>query len=104
MIGAQAPASKNLCGRSFLPLLTRKPGAKPTPWTGVVFAHLRNTDMARDNRFKLVMRNGGQGPNELYDLRADVKEKVNQYSNPQFLTARDRLQKELTEWKQRYSN
>lgn len=103
LTGAALPASRNLCGSSLLPLVMRKPGSKPPAWRGTVFAHLRNTDMVRDNRFKLVVRNDGKGPNELFDLRADAREKVNQYSNTQFLTVRDRLQKELSDWKQRYS-
>jgi arylsulfatase A-like enzyme len=100
---APEPA-RNLCGRSLLPLTERhKPGKGPR-WRTTVFAHLRNTDMARDGRYKLVSRNDGKGPNELYDLNADAKEKVNQYTNPQFLTVRDRLSKELREWKSRYSS
>jgi choline-sulfatase len=103
LTGASVP-SRNLCGRSLVPLVVRNPRVKPPAWRGTVFAHLRNADMARDNRFKLVVRNDGKGPNELFDLRADPREKVNQYSNPQFLTARDRLAKELSEWKSRYSS
>lgn len=104
LTGAALPASRNLCGQSLLPLVLRKPGSKTPPWRSAVFAHLRNTDMARDNRFKLVIRNDGNGPNELFDLRNDPREKVNQYSNTQFLTVRDRLQIELADWKKRYSS
>jgi choline-sulfatase len=103
LFGASVP-QRNLCGKSFLPLVARQPGVKLPPWRSTVFAHLRNTDMARDNRFKLVIRNNGAGPNELFDLRADPREKVNQYSNSQFLTARDRLAAELKQWKQGYSS
>jgi arylsulfatase A-like enzyme len=103
IIGATAP-SRNLCGRSFLPLVARNSRVKPPAWRGTVFAHLRNTDMVRDNRFKLVLRNNGQGPNELYDLRSDPREKVNQIGNAQYLTVKDRLTKELTDWKARYSS
>jgi arylsulfatase A-like enzyme len=104
LVGAALPAGRNLCGRSVLPLAARKAGVKAPAWRSTVFAHLRNTDMARDNRFKLVLRNDGKGPNELFDLRSDPREKVNQYSNPQFLTARERLAKELTDWKTKYSS
>jgi arylsulfatase A-like enzyme len=76
---------------------------KPPAWRGTVFANLRNTDMVRDNRFKLVLRNNGQGPNELYDLRSDPREKVNQIGNAQYLTVKERLTRELTDWKARYS-
>ena len=49
--------------------------------------------MARDNGYKLVLRNDGKGPNELFDVVGDPREKVNQYENPQFITVRDRLAK-----------
>ena len=42
--------------------------------------------MAREERYKVVLRDGGKGPNELYDLTSDRVEKVNQYDNPQFWT------------------
>jgi hypothetical protein len=59
--------------------------------------------MARDNRFKLVLRNDGKGPNELFNLRADPREQTNQYDNPQFITVRDRLSRELAAWRKQYS-
>ena len=59
--------------------------------------------MARVERYKVVVRNEGTGPNELYDLRIDPREKVNQYDNQQFLTVRTSLSGELAQWKQRYS-
>ena len=34
-----------------------------------MFAHLENTWMARNERYKLVLRDGGKG--ELYDVQAD---------------------------------
>ena len=69
----------------------------------MVFGSFRNTEMARDNRYKLVIRDGGSGPNELYDLAVDPIEHVNQYENAQFITVRDRLNKELSAWRQRTS-
>ena len=77
---------------------------KKQPWRNLVFGHLRNTEMARDNRYKLVERNDGKGPNELYDLRVDTREKVNQYANPQFVTVRDRLGRDLQTWRKQYSS
>jgi hypothetical protein len=55
--------------------------------------------VARDDRYKLVLRAEGKGPNELYDLRLDPREQVNQYDNPQFLTVRTQLTGELGRWK-----
>ncbi len=98
-----APPAPNLCGRSYLPLATGKPLPKKQPWRTTVFAHYQNTDMARDKRYKLVRRDQGKGPGELYDLNVDPRERVNQYENPQFVTVRTSLAAELSRWKQSYS-
>ncbi len=103
-VGADLPSGRNLCGRSFLPVLTGKAMPKKQPWKNLVFGHFRNTEMSRDTRFKLVQRNEGKGPNELYDLRVDPREKVNLYENPRFITTRNQLARELGAWKQHYSN
>lgn len=99
VVDAPLPAGRNYCGRSYLPLAANKPLPKKQPWRTVVFGHFRNTEMARDARYKLVLRDQGKGPNELYDLRADPREKVNQYDNPQFVVTRDRLAGELARWR-----
>jgi arylsulfatase A-like enzyme len=102
LTGAGLPA-RNLCGRSYLPLATGKPLPKKQPWRTTVFAHYQNTDMARDKRYKLVSRDQGRGPGELYDLAVDPRENVNQYENPQFVTVRTSLTAALANWKQNYS-
>lgn len=100
--GVTAPA--NLTGRSFLYIARRDPLPKGAPrWRNLVFAHMRDTEMARDTRYKLVLRNQGAGPNEFYDLGSDPREKQNQYDNAQYITVRDRLTKELAQWRQRTS-
>jgi choline-sulfatase len=101
--GTTPPAGRNLCGRSYLPIVTNRPIPKDQPWRNVIFGHFRNTEMARDPRYKVVLRNNGAGPNELYDLRVDPREKVNQYENPQFITVRDRLTRELEGWRKKYA-
>jgi arylsulfatase A-like enzyme len=100
LTGAALPP--NLCGRSYLAPLTSKPLPKKEPWRQQVYAHFRTTSMVRDNRFKLVLRNEGAGPNELYDVSADPRERVNQYDNPQFVTVRDRLAPQLAAWRKQY--
>lgn len=102
LAGVAAPG-RNLCGRSYLPLLTGQPLPKKQPWPATVFGTFRNTDMARDNRHKLVLRNNGEGPNELFDVIADKRERVNQYENPAFVTVRDRLTPQIGAWKKKYS-
>jgi arylsulfatase A-like enzyme len=95
---------RNLCGRSYTLLATGKPLPKKEPWRTTVFAHYRNTGMARIQRHKLIQHDGGKGPGELYALIADPAEKVNQYDNPQFVTVRNSLTAELSAWQRRYSS
>jgi len=101
--GAPLPQGRNLCGRSYLALATNKPLPKKEPWRNLVFGEFRNTYMARDTRYKLVSRNEGQGPNELFDLRADPREKTNHYGNPQFTSVREALARALEGWRKKYS-
>jgi arylsulfatase A-like enzyme len=99
------PPKRNLCGRSYAPLVTGKPLPRKSPvWRLALCAHYGNTDMAREERYKLVSRDQGKGPNELYDLVLDPVEKVNQFENPQFLTIHTELAGELDKWKQKYSS
>ena len=97
--GVALPAGRKYCGRSYLPLAANRPLPPGQTWPVHVFGHFRNTEMARDNRYKLVVRNNGEGPNELYDLRADAREKINQFGNPGFVTVRTRLQAALEAWR-----
>jgi len=99
---AQAKAPANLPGRSYLSLAMGKPRDRRNPWPDYVFGHFRNTEMARDSRYKLVQRNNGKGPNELFDLRVDPFEKQNQHDNEEFLTVRERLGAELAAWNRRH--
>jgi arylsulfatase A-like enzyme len=100
--GTELP-DRNLCGRSYKPLATGKPFPKKQPWRTTVFGQYRNTEMARVERYKLVLRNDGKGPNELYDLAADAAERVNQVDNDQFVSVKSTLAGELAAWKQKYS-
>ncbi len=100
---AKPPANRVLCGRSYLLLATNKPLPKKQPWNNLAFGQLGNTEMVRDSRYKLVLRNNGAGPNELYDLRTDPRELSDLYKNPQFVTIRDALAKELQQWRKKVS-
>ncbi len=101
---APLPSGRNLCGRSFLALAQGRPLPQGQSWPPTVFGYFRNTQMARDNRFKLVIRNDGEGPNEFYSLRRDPREKRNEYENMEFVTVRDRLRRQLDAWRERYSS
>lgn len=93
------PAGRNLCGRSYLPLATNTRLPKKSPWRTVVFGEYRNTEMARDGRYKLVLRNNGNGPNEFFDLANDPREKVNQYENPKFMLERAQMTRAIEGWR-----
>ena len=84
-----------LPGRSYLPLAQNKPLSKKQPWRSTAFIAYDDGRVARDDRYKLILRNGGQGPNELYDVRVDPRETVNQVDNPQFLSVKTQLTAEL---------
>ena len=98
-----ASPERNVPGRSFLYQFSRRALPPEEPWRTTVFGYYRDTRMARDNRFKLIVRYDGEGPNELYNLRRDPREFQNQYENPQYVTVRDRLRGRLDEWTERYS-
>jgi arylsulfatase A-like enzyme len=91
--------SRNLCGRSYAPLLQGKPLPKKSPWRHTVFGQYRNTEMARDSRFKLVLRDNGRGASEFFDLADDPREKVNQYDSPKYVNDRDRMTRLLEGWR-----
>lgn len=101
--GVQPPAGRNLLGRSYLPIVTNRPldPKKSTPWPGIVFGQFRYCYMARNNRFKLIERYDGRGPNELYDMRQDPREFRNLYGDPRFSTVQDQLSGALAAWKKK---
>jgi len=102
LVGAPVP-SRNLCGRSYLPFATGKHLAKKQTWRYTVFGQYRETAMARTERYKLVQRNDGKGPGELYDLPIDASESVNQYANPEYISVKDTLTGEIAIWKKQYA-
>jgi arylsulfatase A-like enzyme len=102
--GSALPSGRNLIGRSYAALAQNQPLPKKQPWKQTVFGHFRNTEMVRNTRYKLVLRNDGTGPNELWDIANDPREKTNQYENARFITIRDQLHRELDGWKKRVAS
>ncbi len=100
--GLKPPGGRSLCGRSYALLALNKPLPKKEPWRNLAFGQLGNAEMVMDYRYKLVLRNNGGGPNELYDLREVPSESTNQYQNPKFVSVRDVLSKELDRWRRTY--
>lgn len=73
-----AAAARNSPGRSLLPLLS---GAA-TPWRDAAFCEYGNARMIRTERWKLVTRTAPHAGDELYDLRADPRERANRIDDP----------------------
>jgi len=103
-IDTEASPDAALCGQSYLRLATNRPLGKKERWPAQVFARLRDVQMVRDSRYKLVIRNAGEGPNELYDLRSNQRENVNRYDDPAFVTVRDSLRRSLDAWEKKYGS
>jgi arylsulfatase A-like enzyme len=95
---------RNLCGRSYLPLVQGKKLPKKQPWRFSVWSHAGNADMAREERYKVVIRDGGKGPGELYDFSTDAPERSNQFDNPQYVDVKTRLEADINKWKQNFSS
>ena len=103
LLSISVPA-RNLCGRSYLPLVEVKELPAKNPWRRYVCAQWGNTDLAREDRYKFVSRNDGKGPNELYDMVVDPGERENQAENPQFLTLHNEFAGLIDQWKKNYSS
>jgi arylsulfatase A-like enzyme len=97
-LGVERPAG-TLHGRSYALLATGKPFPKKQSWRTTVFGRYRNTEMARVDRYKLVMRDEGKGPGELYDLRMERTETVNHYDDAQFEDVKSNLTGQLAAWR-----
>jgi len=99
-----APSARNLSGRGVLNVACGKPLPKGQAWKDLVFGEFRGAEMARDNRFKLILREEDQSVDELYDLRKDPGERINQFENQEYADVRTRLTAELRAWHEKYSS
>jgi len=97
LTGVAPPAGSH--GPSYLPFVYGRRLGKKQTWPDLALGRIRDAEMARDDRYKLILRNEGKGPNELYDETADPKEQTNQVDNPKFVGMRERLTGQLTEWR-----
>lgn len=94
LTGAPAP---QLAGRSIARAVLAQKYPKKQPWPDRAYASLEGTSMARDSRYKLVLR--ANGPGELYDLDNDAGERNNHFDDAEFLAVRAALTRELGTWK-----
>jgi arylsulfatase A-like enzyme len=97
------PALRDLTGvapgSSYLPFVYGRRLGKKQTWPNVALGRIKDAEMARDDRYKLVLQNQGKGNSELYDETADPKEQTNQADNPKFVSMRERLTAQLTAWR-----
>ncbi len=99
LTGAAPPADRIPAGHSYLPFVYGRRLPKKQTWPDIAFARAGNAEMARENRYKVILRDQGKGPNELYDEVADPRETTNQYDNPEFVSIRDQLMSALGSWR-----
>jgi arylsulfatase A-like enzyme len=88
---------ERLCGRSYWQILR----GERREWENAVFFNFRYASGIRTERFKLVLR-GGEGPDELFDLAADPREKTNRIGDPALAETREALRKKLEAWLDKY--
>ncbi|MFN7946753.1 MAG: sulfatase-like hydrolase/transferase [Blastocatellia bacterium] len=94
--GARLP-DRNLPGRSFWPMLNGRKQA----WENTAYFNFRYADAIRDERYKLILRNG-EGPDELFDFQRDPREKENRIDDPQLRAVKQRLRAKLEQWVRKY--
>jgi len=102
--GIKTLPERNLSGHSILDVASSKPLPKWLKWKDLVFGEFRDAEMARDNRYKLILREEGQGANELYDLRKDSGERINQFENQEYADVRTHLSDALRTWHEKYAS
>jgi len=95
--GVAPPAGSHV--PSYLQFVYGRRLGKKQSWPDLALGRIQDAEMARDDRYKLILRNQGKGANELYDEISDPKEQTNQADNPKFVITRDRLAAQLTAWR-----
>jgi arylsulfatase A-like enzyme len=86
-------------GPTYLPFVYGRNLGKKQTWPDLAFGRFQDTEMARDDRYKLIMRNQGKGPNEFYDEIADARESNNAFDDQKFVSKRERLSAQLAAWR-----
>jgi arylsulfatase A-like enzyme len=97
LAGVAPPAGSHV--PSYLPFVYGRRLGKKQSWPDLAFGRIRDAEMARDDRYKLILRKQGKGASELYDETADPKEQTNQVDNPKFVIMRERLTGQLKAWR-----
>lgn len=98
-VGLPTPTERNLPGRSFAPLL--RGGTAPEADHVVVFDEFGPVRMIRTRDWKYVYRHA-YGPEELFDLRNDPKERENLAEEPAHKERKRELKAAMDEWFAQY--
>lgn len=98
----EVPEGNQFGGRRYRSLAMGGLERDEEPWPTYLYGSYRNTEMVRDGRFKLILRNRGEGPNELYSLVEDPGERRNEYDNASFRVVRNRLADRLAERRRQF--
>lgn len=84
---------------SYLPYVYGHRLGKKQSWLGVAFCRAGDLEMARDDRYKLILRAQGKSPGELYDETTDPREQTNQYDSPKYENMRQKLTAQIAAWR-----
>lgn len=90
---------QNSPGRDFSAVLHGRDG----PWDNEVFYEMLDTRAVRTDDWKLVRRHP-DGPHELYDLKADPRERFNRYGQPGTAARERELSRRLDAFFSQYSD
>ena len=85
------------CGSSYWKIVQ----GKRQKWDNTRFFNFRYADAILVGRYKLILRNG-EGPDELFDLKQNPREKTNLIKNTALTGIRDRLRDRLLAWRAKY--
>jgi len=97
LAGVAPPAGSHV--PSFLTFVYGRRMGKKQTWPDLAFGRIGVAEMARNDRYKLILRNEGKGASELYDETTDPKEQINLVDTPKYLNMRERLASQLATWR-----
>ena len=98
-LGGKMPTAPKSPGRDFAPIVR----GEPTAWDNVTFYEMETVRAIRTDGWKYVAR-FPQGPFELYDMKADPRERVNLYGQPAAEPMRAELARKLDAFFARYAD
>jgi len=98
-LGASAPKTPELPGRSFEPVLR----GESVEWENVVYYEFENLRAVRTDTWKYIERTGG-GPDELFDLQRDPEERNNLHGQRPQAAVQNELRQRLYAFFERYAD